>query len=163
MVSLTVRAAELSDLDTVVALRLALLREHQSNPLFERLHPDAESRARELYRAHLSSPEQIILLAERGGVAVGILRCVHAASSPLLLPESYAYLSSAYVVPEERRSGILKALFETGVRWCRSRGLSEARLYVSMEDSAARAVWSSLGFAPVEELRVLRFPPAQGD
>lgn len=161
--SITVRAASLSDLDTVVALRLALLREHGSNPLFERLHPDAESRARELYRTHLAAPDQVILLAERDGAPLGILRCVHAVSSPLLLPEAYAYLSSAYVVPGERRLGILKALFDEGVRWCQARGLSEFRLYVSIEDEVARSAWSSLGFTPVEELRIHRLAPAGGE
>lgn len=158
-----VRAATLSDLDTVVALRLALLREHRGNPLFQQLHPDAEARARELYRTHLTSPDQVILLAERGGAPVGILRCVHAVGSPLLLPEAYAYLSSAYVVPGERRMGILKALFDEGVRWCRARGLSEFRLYVSMEDKVARSAWSSFGFVAVEELRIHRLPRAEGE
>lgn len=158
-----IRRATPADLDTVVALRLALLREHQSNPLFERLHPEAGARAPEIYRAHLSSPDQIILLAERDGATVGILRCVHARSSPLLLPEAYGYMSSAYVVPGERQMGILKALFDEGARWCRSRGLSEIRLYVSVEDEIARTAWGSLGFAAVEELRILRLPPAGGE
>lgn len=161
--AVSVRAARTSDLDTVVELRLALLREHQSNPLFERLHPDAERRARELYHTHLAAPDQVILLAERDGAPVGILRCVHALGSPLLLPEAYAYLSSAYVVPGERRMGILKALFDEGVRWCRERGLSEFRLYVSIEDEVARSAWSSLGFAAVEELRIHRLPRAEGE
>ncbi|MGK2935634.1 MAG: N-acetyltransferase family protein [Gemmatimonadaceae bacterium] len=160
---ITVRAAGTSDLETVVALRLALLRDHRANPLFERLHPDAESRARALYRTHLAAPDQVVLLAERDGAPVGILRCVHALSSPLLLPEAYAYLSSAYVVPGERRMGILKALFDEGVRWCRARGLSEFRLYVSIEDDVARSAWSSLGFAAVEELRIHRLPRAEGE
>lgn len=161
--SITVRAAGISDLDAVVSLRLALLREHRANPLFERLHPDAEARAHELYRTHLTSPDEVILLAERGGAPVGLLRCVHALSSPLLLPEAYAYLSSAYVVPGERRMGILRALFDEGVRWCRARGLSEFRLYVSIEDEVARSAWSSLGFAAVEELRIHRLPRAEGE
>ncbi|MGI8617524.1 MAG: GNAT family N-acetyltransferase [Gemmatimonadaceae bacterium] len=161
--AITVRAARSSDLDTVVALRLALLREHQSNPLFERLHPDAPGRARDLYRGHLGSPDQVILLAERDGVPVGILRCVHAVSSPLLLPEAYGYMSSAYVIPGERRMGILKALFDEGVAWCRTRGLTEVRLYVSIGDEVARCAWSSFGFDAVEELRIHRFPPADGD
>lgn len=160
--NIAIRPATTSDLDTVVALRLALLRQHGSNPLFERLHPDADRRARDVYRSHLESPDQIVLLAERDGKAIGILRCVHAVSSPLLLPENYCYMSSAYVAPGERRSGILKALFDEGVRWCRARGLNEVRLYVSVEDDVARAAWSSLGFAPVEELRILRLPPADG-
>ena len=155
-----VRIANTSDLDTVVSLRLALLREHQANPLFEQLHPDAPNRARELYRTHLAASDQVILLAERGNAPVGILRCVHAISSPLLLPEAYAYMSSAYVVPGERRVGILKVLFDEGVRWCRTRGLSEVRLYVSIEDDVARSAWSSLGFTAVEELRIHRLTPA---
>lgn len=160
---ITVRAAGTSDLETVVALRLALLREHRANPLFERLHHDAEKRARELYRTHLAAPDQLILLAERDGAPVGILRCVHALSSPLLLPEAYAYLSSAYVVPGERRMGILKALFDEGVRWCTARGLSEFRLYVSIGDDVARSAWSSLGFAAVEELLIHRLPRPEGE
>lgn len=151
------RVASTADLETVVALRLALLRSHQANALFERLHPDLESRARDLYKTHLTAADQIILLAERGETVVGILRCIHAISSPLLLPEAYAYLSSAYVVPGERRAGILKALFTEGVRWCRKRGLTEARLYVAVDDEVARSAWGALGFAPVEELRVHRF------
>lgn len=161
--TISVRAATVADLDTVVSFRLALLREHHGNPLFERLHPDAPSRARELYRAHLAASDQVLLLAERGAVPVGILRCVHAISSPLLLPEAYAYMSSAYVVPGERRAGILKALFDEGVRWCRARGLCEVRLYVSVADDVARSVWSSLGFVAVEELRIHRLTPADGE
>lgn len=158
-----VRIANTSDLDIVVSLRLALLRDHQVNPLFERLHPDAPNRARDFYRTHLEASDQVILLAERDSVPVGILRCVHAISSPLLLPEAYAYMSSAYVIPGERRMGILKALFGEGVRWCRTRGLSEVRLYVSIEDDVARSAWSSLGFAAVEELRIHRLTPADGE
>lgn len=161
--SLLIRPATLADLDAVVSLRLALLHEHQSNPLFERLHPDAAKRARDIYRSHIESHEQIVLLALRDTEPVGILRCVHAVSSPLLLPESYGYMSSAYVVPAERRAGILKALFEEGVRWCRSRDLTELRLYVSVGDEVARSTWSSLGFTPVEELRILRLAAAPGE
>jgi hypothetical protein len=57
----------------------------------------------------------------------------------------------------------LKALFDEGVRWCRARGLSEFRLYVSIDDEVARSAWSSLGFAAVEELRIHRLPPAEGE
>lgn len=94
---------------------------------------------------------------------VGILRCVHAVNSPLLLPEAYAYMSSAYVVPGERRAGILQALFDEAARWCGARGLGEVRLYVSVADDVARSVWSSLGFAAVEELRIHRLTSADGE
>jgi len=71
-------------------------------------------------------------------------------------------MSSAYVIPGERRTGILNALFDEGVRWCRERGLTEVRLYVSIEDVVARSVWSSLGFEAVEELRIHRLTSTDG-
>jgi len=61
----TVRPARLSDLETIVELRLALLREYGDHPLYRRLRPDAEARAHDLYRAQLAaSPTETMLLAE---------------------------------------------------------------------------------------------------
>ena len=101
--SVTVRRATVRDLDAVVALRLALLREHASNPIYRRLASDVTARARRLFARQLDSPGEITLLAERDGAIVGILRCVESSGSPLLSPEQYAYVSSVYVDPSVRR------------------------------------------------------------
>ena len=98
-----VRPATLEDLDTVVALRLSLLREHGTNPVYRRLRPDAPARAQQLFAAQLSSSYEVTYLAERGGEVVGILRCVESAGSPLLDPPAYGYVSSVYVLPRARR------------------------------------------------------------
>jgi ribosomal protein S18 acetylase RimI-like enzyme len=152
----TVRAATPDDLDTVVELRVALVSEHRDNPLYARLRPDAAVQARRHFAVQLRSPDEVILLAEHDGRAVGILRCVQVAGIPLVFPVVHGYISSVYVVPEARRRGVLRALFAAALGWCRARGLTEIRLHNAVENSAANAAWESLGFTAAEYLRVLQ-------
>jgi GNAT superfamily N-acetyltransferase len=150
---LAVRAANLGDLSQVVELRLALIREYGNDPLYKRLRDDARQRARELFYSQLMSPSETMLLAERRERAVGILRCVDSPGSPLLLPERYCYVSSVYVVPEERRRGVLRALVAAAERWCEGRGIDEMRLHNASSSSVAADVWSAFGFEIVEQVR----------
>lgn len=148
-----VRPARLDDLDQIVALRVALLREYREHPLYTELRDDAPDRARELYFTQLSAPDETILLAERDARVIGLLRCVDAPGSPLLRPDRYCYVSSVYVVPAERRRGVLRALVAAAERWCADRGLSEMRLHNAASANTAAAVWSAFGFEVVEEVR----------
>lgn len=154
----TVRAATLADLATVVDLRVALLREHSSNPVYRRLRPDTPERARRLFASQLESAQEVTFLAERARgerrTVVGILRCVDAAGSPLLFPARYAYVASVYVVPDERRGGVLHALLDAAERWSRDRGLGEMRLHNAADNDVAGSAWQALGFEVVEVLRI---------
>lgn len=149
-----VRVASLTDLDTVVALRIALLREHAGNPVYGRLRADAAQRARRIFAEQLEAVHEVTFLAERGGRPVGILRCIDAAGSPLLHPARYAYVASVYVVPAERRSGILKQLMAQAEGWSAERGLGEMRLHNAADNPMAGDAWEALGFEVVEVLRV---------
>ena len=151
--TLTVRAARLGDLDAIVELRLALLREYGDAPLYGPLRPDAGDRARDLYFSQLVSPDETMLLAERAGHVVGMLRCVDTVGSPLLKPDRYCYVSSVYVRPSERRRGVLRALVAAAERWCADRGLDEMRLHNAASAPTAATVWSTFGFEVVEEVR----------
>ena len=151
-----IRRATVDDLPIVIELRLALLREHCDNPMYSRIRPDAHQRARPLFASQLSSPTEITLLAERDGVVIGILRCIDAAGSPLLDPPRYGYVTSAYVLPAERRTGVLSALFAHAERWSLDRGLTEMRLHSTPENEVAGAAWDALGFEVVEQLRFRR-------
>lgn len=155
-VDVKVRRAGAADLDTVVALRVALLREYAGHPIYGRLRPDAERHARPLFAAQLASPLEAIYLAEVDGRPVGILRCVETQASPLLLPERYAYVSSVYVSPGHRQHGVLRALYAAAERWCRARGLEEMRLHNVGDNDAARESWDALGFEVVEQVRLKR-------
>lgn len=156
---LTVRRATITDLDIVVELRLALLREYSEHPVYGRLRPDAARRARPIFAMQLDSDNEVVLLAEEGGEAVGLVRCIEMISSPLLEPDRYCYLSSVYVRPEYRRKGVLNALFERAVAWCRSRGMTEMRLHNVGSRESTAAAWDALGFEVVEQVRVRRIGP----
>jgi GNAT superfamily N-acetyltransferase len=157
--ALLVRRATADDLGTVVSLRLALLREYPDHPVYGRLRPDVEARARALFAAQLEADNEAVFLAESNGAPVGLVRCVETVSSPLLIPERYCYLSSAFVKPEYRRRGVLHALIERARGWCDERGLVEIRLHnVGSRESAAGA-WDALGFEVVEQVRLLRLDP----
>lgn len=149
-----VRQATIADLDVVVSLRLALVREHGSNPIYRRIRPDAPERARSLYTAQLNSDHEAIFLAMRSGIAVGILRIVESAGSIILDPPRYGYLSSVYVAPSARRRGILKLLMSAAEKWCEERGLDEMRLHSASDNPQSNATWDALGFGVVEHVRL---------
>jgi GNAT superfamily N-acetyltransferase len=150
----SVRQARPDDLATVVALRLSLLREHGDHPIYGRLRNDAAQRARELFAAQLDSPSEVMFLAERDGQVVGILRVVESSGSPLLHPARYAYVSSVFVSPAERRGGVLRALVDRAMAWCNERGLDEMRLHSVAGDTVSEAAWDALGFRVVEYVRL---------
>jgi GNAT superfamily N-acetyltransferase len=129
----TVRRADLSDLSKIVELRLALLAEYADNPLYAQLHPDAQPRAWELYRTQVTSPLEAIFVAEHEGRIIGVLRCVDSPSSPLLLPERYCYVSSVYVEPAHRRTGVLREMLGRAVELALTRSSSNW--------AAATSIW----------------------
>lgn len=149
----SVRVGTLADLSAIVDLRLALLREYGDHPVYGRLRADAPDRARQLFQAQLTSPLEVIFVAEHEHVIVGVLRCVDSASSPLMYPARYCYVSSAYVRPEFRRQGVLRALLARAIDWCRERGLDEMRLHNAPESGTAGPAWQALGFEVVEHVR----------
>lgn len=153
-----VREATTHDLDAVVSLRLALLREHPTHPVYGRLKSDVGARARELYRTQLRSPNESIFLADRGGEVAGILRCVESLGSPLLDPARYTYVSSVYVRPEHRRQGVLRCLLAAADRWSVARGIDQMRLHNVAGSADAEGAWGALGFAIVEQVRVRDIP-----
>ena len=149
-----VRRASIADLDTVIELRLSLLREYHDHPIYGRLHPDAASRARPLFLQQIQAPDQAIFLAAQQGRIAGITRCVDSRGSPLLMPDRYCYVTSVYVRPEHRRHGVLSALMSHVEDWARQRGLNEMRLHNSTLNAATRSAWDRLGFEINEEVRL---------
>lgn len=154
--AVTIRVATMADLDAVVELRLQLIRESTPNAIYSRVRPDATERARKLYGSQLQSDRECVFLAERGGEIVGIIRCVESAGSPLLYPERYCYIGSAYVKPAVRRRGILRRLLAAAEAWCEERGLDEMRLHSVAESDISNRTWAALGFGVAEHVRLRR-------
>lgn len=153
-----VRRATIRDLEEVTALRLALLREESGNPLFANPHPDASRRALRLTRQQLGTPGQVLLVATRRDAIIGVLRCREVRRTPLVTGSRQAIVTTAYVVPAERRSGVLRALLAAADRWCRQRRVSGMRLHCSLNNAGGRQAWESLGFGAAELLYVRTIP-----
>ena len=149
-----VRRATMGDLSTVLALRLALLREYDDHPVYGRLRNDVEVRARPLFEQQILAADQAIFLADVDGVTVGIVRCADTRGSPLLVPDRYCYVTSVYVQPDHRRRGVLSALIGRVEDWAHGRGLTEMRLHNSTRNEMARSAWDQLGFEVNEEVRL---------
>lgn|SRR5256885_3973559 len=150
--AIAVRRATLSDLPVIVDLRVALLRENASHPVYGRLRADVRERAYNMFAAQLRSTQEVMFLAESGDEVIGIIRCVETLNSPLLHPDRYCYISSVYVRPPMRRLGVLTALLRETESWCAERGLTEMRLH-NVPGGSASAAWSAAGFDVVEEVR----------
>jgi ribosomal protein S18 acetylase RimI-like enzyme len=157
---IAVRVATGDDLDTVLALRIALVTEERARDGLEPPTRTAVARARRAYAQQLASAQESTLLACAGRTVIGILRCTESGDASAVAPLRYAFLTSAYVLPEHRQRGALRALLRAADAWCRTRDLAELRLQVQWANDIGNNAWASLGFAPVE-LRRRRLVPAR--
>jgi GNAT superfamily N-acetyltransferase len=141
---ITVREATPADASAVSSLRRSLRRE--AGPA--QGPAGAGARARSVPAAPTGRRAGVVLLAERSGRPIGMLRCAEAAGNT----GRYAWVSAVYVVPDARRRGILRTLLVAADAWCRSRRLSELRLHCGLANAVGNAAWTALGFAPVKVL-----------
>lgn len=151
---MTVRVACPGDAAVVTALRIALRREERSVAIDPQDDDGASVLART--RRQLTSGSQAFLLAEEGGVAVGVLRI--AISDPEDRA-AHALLTTAYVAPSHRQRGVMRHLVAAAEAWCRARGVPEIRLRNHVRNAGADACWESLGFPAVQVVRQRRLEP----
>ena len=132
-----VRPAALSDLDAIVAGNLALAEES------EHLQLDSET-LREGVRALLTgrAPGRYSI-AEVDGRFVGQLLITYEWSD--WRNRMVWWIQSVYVVPEARRLGIFRALYAHARREALAAGTGGLRLYVDLTNTAAQAVYRSMG------------------
>jgi len=143
----------MADAERIAELRLALLGEHRSNPMYSRLRRDAPERAIELTQEQLASEREAMFVATSGARIVGLLRCIDQRGHRLLRPARFALISTVYVEPAARRRGVLRSLMDAAIAWSRERGLTELRLQNAIDNPVALAAWDALGFRVVEQIR----------
>ena len=114
---------------------------HDFNAEFEESTPAAEVLA-ERAVAFIAKGELTFLLAGDGPDGIAQLRFLPSLWSGKL----DAYLEELYVVPERRGQGIGRALLERAMQTARAAGATRMDLNTGETDTAARALYESLGF-----------------
>jgi GNAT superfamily N-acetyltransferase len=116
---------------------------HHFNSEFDDPTPGPDFLAGRVRRL-LAEGETTALLATDGAEAHGlaVLRF-----RPALWKDALdSYLEELYVVPGRRGRGIGRALMEAAIELARARGAGDMHLGTSEDDTAARALYESLGF-----------------
>jgi ribosomal protein S18 acetylase RimI-like enzyme len=107
--------------------------------VLDALRPDVEAQA---WRKRISSREDHVFVAERGGALLG-----YAVSGPSGDGSAPGELHSLYVAPSALGTGAGRALLEAAMSDLVSRGLGEAVLWVLAKNARARRFYEREGFA----------------
>jgi GNAT superfamily N-acetyltransferase len=100
-------------------------------------------------RESLGRPNSAAFIAERASTVIGFSSGTIQPNQPDRLPERLAVVGYLYVVPQERRNGLGRQLFEFFAEWARGQeGVSHVEMPVLAGDVEASAFWQSLGFRP---------------
>lgn len=150
---LRVRRAGISDIEEIVKLRVAFLREVQPDVSV----PDDEiyELTRQYITDKLPTDEYLVWLAEEDNHIVGISSLVFYHRPPTLLNNSslYAHVLNVYTLPEYRRQGTATALLKEIIEYVKSTPAKRISLNASEE---GRPVYEQLGFQASDDEMILK-------
>ena len=130
-----VRSATRDDVDAIGRLL------HDFNTEFEEPAPDPPAIADRM-RELMAGDDFAVLLAGYGPDGLAVLRFRPSIWSTAL----ECYLAELYVVPDRRGNGLGRALMDRALTLARDLGADYVDLGTSETDTAARALYESLGF-----------------
>lgn len=132
----SIRRATAADLDAVAPLFDAYRQ-------FYGQAPDLQ-RARGWLHERLRRNESVVLIAERGRVAIGFTQLYPAFSS--VRTARTWLLNDLYVAANARRSGAARALLESAVQFARDDGAAGISLETGHDNAPARALYVAAGW-----------------
>jgi GNAT superfamily N-acetyltransferase len=145
------RAATVRDLPLAVELRARMMEELNG------VSPDANgsdwrTRFAEFFRRRIEDGSGVLLLALRGSMPIGVaavyLPVTHRTE---IFLQRAAYVTTVYVEPDSRRTGVASQLMRLAMQWAKERGCVVVRLRPS---SIGKPLYDSLGFEPSGELEL---------
>jgi GNAT superfamily N-acetyltransferase len=159
---LGVRRATAADLEVAAELIIAEAVHHHGAPIFAYAPPGLEEAKRRDVAENLDDGDAFVMVAEVSGTVVGAINAYHLAEPPFwastAVPTPCIYIDSAYVRPEVRGRGVLRALVAglAGAAPAGTAGLFVTYLPANL--LAARA-WRGLGFRPFAVIHQRRLDP----
>ena len=106
--------------------------------------PSNLAAARDWLRSRLRVGESMVLVARRGGDAVGFVQLYPMFSSVRLART--CILNDLYVLPTKRRGGVARALLEAAAGFARADGATAISLETTRDNAAARALYRAAGW-----------------
>lgn len=143
---MNIKNADTSDVDSVTYLYERL---HEFNAALDNRFALADN-WRPLFREHFensySDPDMLWLLLKYLSVPVGLLIASIQVDPQIFRNPRWVELQALYIVPEFRRKRNATRLLELMYEWCRSRGLDDVRLFVTVSNIHAQEFYASEGF-----------------
>src|SRR4051812_49356985 len=153
----TIRRIRADEWPVARALRLDALRDPDAPLAFLETYEDAVRLPDEHWQARTAGSAQgghaAQLVAIDDGLWVGTMTVlVHLAGTQdhhgRPVDRSRAVLVSVYVRPSHRGTGVVAALLEASVDWCRAQGLPDLTLDVHRDNARAQGAYRRAGFLP---------------
>lgn len=105
-----------------------------------------EKHFRPFAKRTIESRDRAIFVAEGPtGEVVGYT--ILGGATSMLSPLPYGFVYDLWVAPHARRRGVARALLAHATAWCRAQGYAKLKLEVGARNEAARALYTSAGFA----------------
>ena len=163
MADIEIRPVRADDRATLLGFLVAF--QDYERGLNPKLRPGAEVAEIQLAKLEgdIAAHDGVLLMAERGGEAVGFVCCYVGHDHDMMLEEQarpYGYLSDVFVSPGHRGLGIGAALMAAAEKHLAGLGFSRVRLSVMAANAGARAVYEKRGYRAYD---VLYEKPLGGD
>jgi ribosomal protein S18 acetylase RimI-like enzyme len=99
----------------------------------------------------LENPEALLLVAEHGGMIVGLLSGLVRQNPdlPRFVPRRWLVVDNVAVLNAYRRMGIGRALMQQAHAWAQAQGLAEVELSVWEFNEDATAFYEQLGYTTI--------------
>lgn len=144
--SVTIRRAQLSDLDELTRLWKELVEFHVAlDPRFA-LAEDAEKHWRTRLAQQIKDDNWRVLIADDMGAAVGFISGVVREMPPVVREKYEGFVEDAVVAGQARRGGIGEQLYRALCEWFQTRNVKTVGLSVAVANPAAQAFWRKMGF-----------------
>jgi ribosomal protein S18 acetylase RimI-like enzyme len=146
-----VRMATLEDLERVAQLNDDLDLCHVSyHPLYR-----LKENASELSLAHIkdkieksTSGDGLVLVAQDKDIVGFLDNCSIKDQNPNAEIQKIGHIGLVYVIPAYRRRGIAVALMKEALKWLKERKVEYVELNVVVQNAAAIAAYTAMGFKP---------------
>ena len=144
MGEIVVRPAAPTDLDVLLKFEQAMI--EAERPFDRTIRTTGDVRYYDLEEL-ISSADAEIVVAETDDEIVGCGYARIESSKAYLKHRNHSYLGFMYVVPEHRGKGVNKKIVDVLEAWSTSRGISELRLEVYVENAAAIRAYEKSGYS----------------